>query len=277
MTTALGVACLTMFAMSEPSELPTVTADRPDATNGTFTVAPGVWQLEAGMDLVVPPGRTSGSERSPLAVPFTLRIGISERIELRTLDGDLEPWLHPRGRGGEGLALGAKVRLLDVVPGRRRSSLGLQPYVAWPSWNPRTWPGVELGLVGLWTQPVAAWLAFDANASLDLGVPGHPERPLGSRFSVSAQVTASSRFIPYAEVYALVDWRDRAGSVLAVDAGLVMVIARRLGFDLAARADVIAEEPEYGLLGGISVILADGVAWRRRALRGGTHGRARGS
>lgn len=255
-----------MLAGHDPTELPTVTADRPDATNGTFTVAPGVWQLEAGMDLVVPPAATSDPERAPLAVPFTLRIGISERIELRTLDGDLLPWLHPRGRGGEGRALGAKVRLLDTLPGRRRPSLGLQPYAAWASWNPRTWQGTALGVVGLWTQSLASWLAFDVNASLDLGVPGHPG-PLASLFSISTQVTASSRFVPYAEVYALVDWRNRAATVLAVDAGLVMIIRRRVGFDLAARSDVIAEQREYGLLGGISVILADGIRWRSRSRR----------
>lgn len=104
---------------------------------------------------------------------------------------------------------------------------------------------------------------LDANASLELGVAGE----VGSLFSVSAQVTASHRFIPYAEVYALVDWRDHANTVLAMDAGLVMVVVRRLSFDFAARADVVAEQPAYGVLGGLSVILADGISGRSRSRR----------
>lgn len=253
-----------MIASSDPNELPMVATDRPDATNGTFTVAPGVWQLEAGIDAVLP-ARVGDPEGPPLAVPVTLRIGITERIEVRTFDGDPLPWLDARGRGGQGVALGAKVRLLDVIPGRRRPSLGLQPYVSLPSFHPRSWLGTKLGVIGLWTQPLTSWLAFDANASLELGVPADPTGTLGSLLSVSAQVTASSRFIPYAEVYALMDWRDHANTVLAVDAGLVIIVRRRLSFDVAARADVVAEQPAYGVLGGISVILADGIRWRSRS------------
>lgn len=265
MSIVIAATLLELLAGPNVDDLPTVATDRPDATNGTFTVAPGVWQLEAGMDVV--PVAVGDLEAPPLAVPVTLRIGLTERIELRTFDGDPLPWLDIRGRGGDGLSLGAKVRLIDVVPGRRRPSLGLQPHVSWPSFHPQSWHGTKLGLIGLWTQPVASWLAFDVNTSLELGVPGDPERTLGSLVSLSTQVTASSRFIPYAEVYGWVDWRSPASSTVAVDAGIVMVPARRLSFDLAARADVVAEQPEYGLLGGISVILTDGIMWRSRSRR----------
>jgi hypothetical protein len=252
-------------------ELPTVATDRPDATNGTFTVAPGVWQLEAGMD-VVPPGRSNNPQKPPLAVPFTLRIGITERIELRTFDGDPLPWLDASGRGGEGLSLGAKVRLNDLVPGTLRPSLGLQPYVSLPSFHPQTWPGAELGVIGLWTQPLTRWLLFDINASIEVGAPGRLQRSFGSLLSMSVLLEVFPRFVPYAETYALVDWRDHDGTVLAVDAGVVFLASRRISFDVAARADVVAAQPEYGLLGGISVILADGVRWRSRYGRGGVHG-----
>jgi hypothetical protein len=265
--------CLALLAASDPVELPTVSTDRPDATNGTFTVAPGVWQLEAGMD-VVPFGRLGDPEGPPLAMPMTLRIGVTERIELRTFDGDPLPWLDARGRAGEGLSLGAKVRLLDVIPGRRRPSLGLQPYVSLPSFHPQTWPSAELGVIGLWTQPLTRWLLFDVNASIEVGAPARRQRTFGSLLSMSLLVEKFARVVPYAETYALVDWRDHDGTVLAVDAGVVILASRRLSFDLAARADVVATQPEYGLLGGISVILTDGVRWRSRYGRGGVHGGA---
>lgn len=259
---------LAMLVGGDPSdhELPTVATDRPDATNGTTTVAPGVWKLEAGID-VVPSGLVGDPEVPPLGVPTTLRIGIADHIELRLFDGDPLPWTDSRGRGGDGLSIGAKWRLLDVVRGRRRPSLGLQPYVTFPSYHPQTWQDTRLGLIGLWTQPLASWLAFDANASLEVDMPGGSADALGSLLSVSMQVIASSRFIPYAEIYGLVEWREPSASVLAVDAGLVMIAARRLSFDFAVRADVVAEQPEYGVLAGLAVILADGIRWRSRLRR----------
>lgn len=265
--------CLALLVGSEPIELPSVSTDRPDATNGTFTVAPGVWQLEAGMD-VVPSERLGDPDEPPLSIPMTLRIGVTERIELRTFDGDPLPWFDARGRGGEGLSLGAKVRLLDVIPGRRRPSLGFQPYVSLPSFHPQTWPGAELGVIGLWTQPLTSWLLFDVNASIEVGAPGRSQqRSLGSLLSVSVLVEMFPRFVPYAEVYALMDWQDQDGTVLAVDGGVVFLASRRLSFDVAARADVVATRPEYGLLAGISVLLADGVRWRKR-FGGHAHGDA---
>lgn len=267
---SLLVAWLCLAAPVE-HELPTVATDRPDATNGTTTAAPGVWKLEAGVDMVPP--RVGDPSASPLGVPMTLRIGVVDHIELRLFDGDPLPWLDSRGRGGGGVSLGAKVRLTDVVHGTRRPSLGLQPYFSFPSFHPQTWLDTKVGLIGLWTQPVAPWLAFDANASLEVDLPGGQSDELGSQLSVSMQVIASHRFIPFAEVYGLVDWRSPEGSVVAVDAGLVMVVARRLSFDVAARTDVIAERPEYGLMAGLAVILVDGMRWRAHVRRHGMHRR----
>lgn len=265
MPIALTAVCLAVLVMSEPpEELPTVATDRPDVTNGTITAAPGVWKLEAGID-VVPRGRVGDSGAPPLGVPMTLRIGVVDHIELRLFDGDPLPWLDARGRGGEGVSFGAKVRLLDVVHGRRRPSLGVQPYIALPSYHPQTWGDTRMGLIGLWTQPLAPWLAFDANVGLEAGVLRGSVDALGSLLSMSVQVIASHRFIPYAEVYGLVDWLEPGSSVVAVDAGLVMITARRLSFDLAARADVVAEQPEYGVLAGMTVMLSDGHWWRARA------------
>lgn len=262
----IAATYLALLAEPDSEELPTVATDRPDATNGTNTVMPGVWKLEAGID-AVPPQRGGDPDTPPLGVPMTLRIGVADHIELRLFDGDPLPWLDARGRGGGGVSLGAKVRVLDVVHGRRLPSLGVQPYISFPSYHPRSWRDATLGLIGLWTQPLTAWLAFDANASLEVGVPGGSDATLGSLLSVSMQVIASHRFIPYAEVYGLVDWLSPRGSVVAVDAGLVMVAARRLSFDVAGRVDVVAEQPEYGLLAGVAVILSDGIRWRSRVRR----------
>lgn len=252
-------------------DLPTVATDRPDVTNGTITAAPGVWKLEAGLD-VAPRVRGGDPGAAPLAVPMTLRIGVVEHIELRIFDGDPMSWLDARGRG-EGVSFGAKVRLLDVVPGRRLPSLGVQPYLAFPSYHPQTWRSARMGFIGLWTQPLAPWLAFDANAGLEAAVLGGSVDALGSLLSASVQVIASHRFIPYAEVYGLVDWLEPGASVLAVDAGLVMIVARRLSFDVAARANVISERPEYGLLAGMTVMLSDGHRWRERLERHAFQGR----
>lgn len=253
------VALALLFAPAPP----TVATDAPDQTNGTFTVAPGAWQAELGLDATLP-GSGAVERQVSLHLPTTLRVGLSHRVELRLFDGEPLWRVDPNDRVGGDTAFGFKIRFNDLHEGSRRPSFGIQPYVSFPTLRVlHDLESAALGTVLLWTQPVTRWLVFDANLGLELGI-DRGAMPLWTFAAISAQITASHRWIPYAEIYADVPWQRADTLELGCDAGLVVVATRRLAFDVAGRATLLAPGPDYGIIAGLAVLLADGRRWRHR-------------
>lgn len=259
MTVAIGFAVLAVLA--EP--LPTVSSDAPDQTNGTFTVAPGAWQVELGLDAALPGSDLSGGEL-PLRIPTTLRIGLSPRVELRAFDGERLFHRDVQGEASGETSFGFKIRFDDPRPDAPyRPLFGLQPYVAFPTVELLDHTeSLALGATLLWAQPVARWLAVDINLGAEIAY-DRDAPPVSSFASMSAQASASARWLPYAEIYADIPWRKRSALELGTDAGFVVVANRRLAFNLAGRATIVAPARSYGVLAGLAVLLADGTRWRR--------------
>jgi len=254
---------LVLTATCASAPLPPVSSDAPDYSNGTVTIPPGAIQAEIGVDVTLP--GSGVAERSlPLHVPTALRIGLTDRIELRAFEG--EPLLREdrNRRVGGDTAFGLKIRFDDGPYTSRRPSFGIQPYVSTSTIRMlRDIDTLALGATLLWTQTVTRWLVFDANLGAELGV-GEPQIPVSGFAAISWQVVASSRWIPYAEIY--VELPTHAPETIDVggDAGLVAVVLPRLAFNIAGRATFLAEGPDYGVLGGIAVRLADGVRWAQK-------------
>ncbi len=257
----LAAAVLGLWVASEPP--PSVASDAPDRTNGPFTVAPGAWQLELGVDASFS-GRAVPDGAVPLRVPTTLRVGLSPRVELRAFDG--ERLLHhdiSRGVGGE-TSFGFKIRFNDPAPDApRRPQFGVQPYFAFPLYGLRRHPdAVASGAALLWTQPVTRSLGVDINAGLELAFE-RGAAPLTGFVSASAQASIRERWLPYLELFHDIRGRGRAALELGADAGFVVVAHRRLAFNLAGRATFLAAVRSYGALAGVAFLLADGTRWRR--------------
>lgn len=252
------------LALSTSPALPPVSSDAPDYSNGTVTVPPGSVQAEVGLDVTLP-GSGRIERASPLHVPTALRIGLSDRIELRAFDG--EPVLEEdinRRVGGE-TSFGLKIRFNDVAPTSRRPSLGIQTFAELATVRAlRDLDTLALGATLLWTQTVTRWLVFDANLGAELGV-GERNVPVQGLAAISWQVVASSRWIPYAEVYVEMPMHAPETIDFGGDAGLVAVVSQRVAFNAAGRVTFLAEGPDYGLLAGVAVRLLDGHRWRRRS------------
>lgn len=263
---SVSLAAVALVLLAEPA--PTVASDAPDRTNGTFTVAPGVWQLELGLDVATPFGGLPAGV-VPLRVPTTLRVGVSPRVELRAFDGDR--LLHHdlrRGVGGE-TSFGFKIRFNDPqVRFGRRPTFGVQPYLAFPMYGLGKHPdAIALGAALLWAQPLTRWLAVDVNGGFELALErGAP--PLTGFVSASTQATIRERWLPYLEVYGDIRGSDSAAIEVGADAGFVFVAHRRVAFNVAGRATFVAPVLSHGVLAGLAVLLADGARCRRRIARG---------
>lgn len=244
--------------------LPPVSSDAPDYANGTVIIPPGAIQAELGVDVTLP-GSGLVEREVPVHVPTALRIGLTEKIELRLFEG--EPLLvEDRNRrvGGD-TAFGMKIRFNDYAPHTRKPSFGIQPFVELATL--RIAKDIDTAAIGatlLWTQTVTRWLVFDANLGGELGVTEH-EVPLLGFAAISWQVVASARWIPYAELYVESPLHSAKTLDFGGDAGLVAVVRPRLALNAAARVTFLAEGPDYGLVAGVAVRLADGDRWRRWA------------
>lgn len=258
----IGPAALAILSWSAP---PVVSSDAPDHANGTVTVPPGAVQAEIGVDVTLP-GSGRVEQIVPVHIPTALRIGLTRRIELRAFDGEPMLQADPNRRVGGDTAFGLKIRFDDgPYMTSRRPSFGIEPFLSTSTL--RLFRDIEtlgLGATLLWTQTVSRWLVFDANLGAEIGV-GETDVPVSGFAAVSAQIVASSKWIPYAEVYFEVPTHAPETIDVGGDAGFIVIAHPRLALDLAGRVTMLTEGPDYGVIAGIAVVLADGKRWRRWA------------
>src|SRR5437899_1665133 len=104
----LLLAIVTFVPVAYAQSDPGIEPDRPDVTNGTHVVPPGLVQIEfGGMYTRDAPGQTGGTS------PFTFRIGIANWIEGRIGADGVTTQNGPdsRATGFGNMQIGAKLRL----------------------------------------------------------------------------------------------------------------------------------------------------------------------
>lgn len=242
--------------------LPRVATDRPDVANSTITMAPGVWQLELGLDATVYSRRPP--DGLPLGVPSSLRIGVHRRVEVRAFDGDPVPLLEGGNRDTGGLSFGIKARFNDPVPGTRIPSFGLQLYGV-RSLGRRGLRPPAFGAVVIWTQQLVDWFFFDLNLGAEVvPIDDYHQASVTSLAAFSGVFDVHHRIDPYMEVYGLLGRAISGGGLLGADAGLILKVTRRIAIDVAARTGLLAHHRDVGVMAGITWLLADGSQRRRR-------------
>jgi hypothetical protein len=255
----IPLACTAVLATAP---IPPVSSDAPDYSNGTVTIPPGAVQAEVGVDVTLP-GSGLVERQVPVHVPTTLRIGLTDKIELRLFEGEPVLVEDRNRRVGGDTAFGLKIRFNEYAPHTRKPSFGIQPFVEFATLRlAKDIDTLALGATLLWTQTVTRWLVFDANLGGELGV-RERDIPFLGFAAISWQIVASERWIPYAELY--VEMPSHAPETIDFggDAGLVAVVRPRLALNAAARVTFLAEGADYGVLAGVAVRLADGDRWRR--------------
>jgi len=247
---ALALAALLAVPARAQDE---IEPDRPGVSTGTRTVPVRAVQLEAGLEY----GQTSdGATAHRFAVEGTLRVGLTERLELR-LDG--EPLVHLHGPADDtdhgDLTLSVKYRFFDPDPGTGLPSLGVLPFVKLPLASaPIGSERVDFGLTLLASAELPWALALDANA----GVAAVGQRdPDG--FLVQGLVSASlaRRFLERLTVFAELFFAsrdERAGRhQLGTDGGVIFLATRTIAVDGAVETTLSGDGPNYTVRAGLSV------------------------
>ncbi|MGH7389786.1 MAG: transporter [Candidatus Rokuibacteriota bacterium] len=252
---ALAAALLSpAVAFAQP---PSVEPDRPDQTSRPTTVPRGAVQLEGGLEYERT--RLAGPDDRAFHVASTLRIGLTDRLELR-FEG--EPFVRRQGdaeaSGLGDLTLSARYRFLDAREDSARPALAAQPYVKLPTADDPI--GTERVDVGL-TFIVGLDLPGGFGAAFNAGVAAIGQRdPDGFLAQALASAGLGRELVAdtlgaYLEV--LFESRDeRDGRYrVGLGTGLGWKVARRLVLDLGFETTVAGRGPDYVIRSGLSVLL----------------------
>ena len=250
---ACALALLVVRGVAAAEGDDAIDPDRPDVSSGARTVGAGRVQLEA--DLLAERTRLAGepTERR-LSAEMLLRIGISQRLELR-VDG--EPIVRLRGADDAtdvgDFRIGAKWRFVDGGDGS--PMLALLPSVKLPAAPTPIGTGkTDYAIVLAASFELPADFGLDANAGL--GAVGQT-RPGG--YLLQALVSASlsrklgAGLTGFGEVFysSREEWsgRDQVG----VDAGIVWTVQPNIAIDAAVGTSLYGRVPDVFVRAGGSV------------------------
>lgn len=250
----LRVGLLLLIAPPAWTAAEEIEPDRPDVTASPGTVPAGALQLETGLT-AQRESRGGGADERRLSVEAALRLGVTERLELR-LEG--EPFVRLRGdgedRGPGDVQVGVKYRFLEGD--ERRPTLGLLGFVTVPvGEEPIGSARPQYGLVGI------ALLVLPGDASLVLngGVTavgqsrpssGYLAQGFGT-IEVQADLLAR-RAEAYAELFGFTPEERGGRERIGVGAGLIYRLAPRLAIDAGVETTVAGAGPEWVVRAGVS-------------------------
>lgn len=230
-----------------------ISPDRPDVTSGTTTVAPGVVQIETGVEFEKARVGGRASDRR-LGLQAALRTGLTDRLEVM-LEG--EPLVRLRDEGADtgagDLTLVSKYRFLDAEQGRPWPALGVESFLKIPSARaPIGSERLDLGVVALASFELPSGFGLDVNAGL-AAVGQRDGHLLQALASASLSWELARGWVPFAEVFfASRAERDGRG-VLGLTAGTLYRLTADIAVDAAARTSLAGAGPDYAVTGGVSV------------------------
>ncbi len=256
---AAAVFCLTLVArpaLAQVVEPRSLEPDRPDVTNGTHIVDVGLLQVEMGGLF-----NRSGSARHNFGTPATLRVGLTDWLEVRLgADGFLSSTDPERTETGLGnIQLGAKLRLWADPGGI--PVLSILPTVNLPTASARKGLGSgqsDFLIAVLTGTDFLTRGHVDVNYGIGLigAGPGlHRFSQHLASISVSAEIPGP--VTPYAEAFWFSRQDPGGRAVLALDTGAIYVINPRFALDGGVQAGLTAAAPRLSVFGGVSFILGN--------------------
>lgn len=230
-----------------------IAPDRPDLTNGTKTVAPGVLQIETGLQYARTRVGGGESERR-LGLQLALRTGLTDTLEAQIAG---EPLVRLRGAaddtGSGDLVLALKYRFLEARGGW--PALGIQPSVRVPV------AGAPIGT----ERPdftLLALASFDLPARFDLDVNAGvaavgQTRPGGYLLQGLASASLSREIVSGLSAFTELVFASRAErdarNAVGLNAGIIYLVTKDLAFDGAMGTSLAGPGPDYAVTAGLSV------------------------
>ena len=262
---ALCVACANpVFGQAElpPPELPEVTKappsalsdpDRPDVTNGTHIVAPGLVQVEfGGLYSRDAPGQGTANS------PFTVRIGVSRWFEARVgADGLLSQSTGDLRTTGFGdVQLGAKLRLWSDPGGA--PVLSILPTISLPTANTSdalVSGDVDYTVALLTGTDIGSRGHVDVNYGIGAIGAGHG-LPHFSQHLLSASVSAAvtDRWNPYGEVFWFSRTDPDGDAETSFDTGVIYELGAHYAIDGGVQVGIGGPAANFAVFAGVSVV-----------------------
>jgi len=219
---------------------------RPDTTNSTTTVEPGVIQLENGV-AYSHTSTGSGVERR-LSIESSVRVGLADQLEFR-LDAEPIVWLRgPDNATGSGdYVLNLVWRFEQPRSGSAWPALGVQPFLKVPAATGPIGSGkVDVGTLLLASLDLPADLSLDVNAGLAaLG----QRRPSGWLLQaiVSSTLTwaPDERWVPFVGIAYFSRDQRGSGDRLSVQAGVFWRLTHDFAVDASVETGLMGQTPEY--------------------------------
>lgn len=253
----LAAACWVVIviasaAAAEDSER--IQTDRPSVSTSTYTVQSGAVQIESGVEYSRTSVGGSPTERQ-FSLDVTVRAGLTERVEIR-LDG--LPVVVTRGSqddtGWGDLSIEAKYRFYDGKEGRWWPSLGVLPFVKFPTGHEPHGTNVpDFGLIGLASFNLPWGFGLDTN----FGVDAVAQRPRGylpqGVASAALDHDIGERWSVYGEVFFTSPSERGVRGSVGFDAGVEFVLTPTLALDAAAQTSLAGPGPDYSIRAGLSV------------------------
>ena len=228
--------------------------DRPDVTDGTRIVPTGLIQIEfGGMYTRDTPEQTGATS------PFTIRIGIADWIEARFGADGVATQNGPdaNGTGFGNIQLGAKVRLWAQPGGA--PVLSILPSINLPTADASKGLGsgdADFTIALLTGTDIRKRGHIDFNYGVG-AIGGGDGRPHYVQHLLSASLSeaVTDRLNPYVEVF----WLSRTGidtaPETAIDTGVIYELGSHLALDGGVQFGVAGPASDFGIFGGVSVIL----------------------
>jgi hypothetical protein len=248
------------FAQADPGIEP----DRPDVTNGTHIVPAGLVQIEfGGMYTRDTPEQTGGTS------PFTIRIGLADWLEARFGADGIATQNGPdaTGTGFGNVQLGAKLRLWADPGGA--PVLSILPSINLPTGDSSKGLGsgdTDYTIALLTGTDIYRRGHIDINYGIGAIGAGQGRRHYVQHLiSASLSEAVTDRWNPYVELF----WFSRtdidASSETAIDTGVIYELGAHLALDGGVQFGVAGPASDFGVFGGISVILGGERALNGRA------------
>ncbi len=228
--------------------------DRPDVTNGTHVVAPGLVQVEfGGLYTRDDPGQNAASS------PFTVRVGLADWIEARIgADGlTTQATAGSRATGFGNVQVGAKLRLWADPGGA--PVLSILPTVNLPSADASRGLGsgdADYTVAVLTGTDIRRHGHIDVNYGIG-AIGAGQGRPHYTQHLISASLSdaVTDRWNPYVEVF----WFSRTdvdgAAETSLDTGVIYELGSHYAIDGGVQFGLGGTSASFGAFGGLSIIV----------------------
>lgn len=247
---ALVAAMLLAASAAGAAEEEDIAPDRPSVGTGSGIVAPGLFQIESGLEYA----RQSGTGR--FHAESLLRAGIASGLEARLLVEPVTVLTDGSTEAGFGdITLGLKYRYLAPGEDGWPPALAVMPFVKAPTArDPIGTERVDFGAVAI----ASFSLPWDLGCDVNAGVVA-----VGQRHGFLAQAVASlslnrsitDRLSIYGELF--FQSKDERGgrSAFGGDAGVLFLLTKRVALDAAVEVGLLGDGNDWAVRAGISVLL----------------------